>query len=279
MAKGTTYFFRRSGFTLLEMSLVLVVLSLILTGGLTILNQTVRMQRSGDVQAKLDRIEKAITNYRRLHNKLPCPADGTIPLINPSGVFQADFGVEVDSSGGGSCTGATFTDGSNTVGGVVPVRTLGLADEDAFDPWGGRFMYIVDKRVTKTESSSTTFYSSCTSAITTCGPKDTTVGSIRVNDGSGTARTSSAILLIMSFGGNGHGAYQGSGAIKSWGSTNADEQKNCHCTSTGAAAAFDATFVMHPPKALESMKSGFDDIIRYYLRSSPAMLSASEAGN
>ena len=87
-----------------------------------------------------------------------------------------------------------------------------------YDGWGHKFRYAVSPIYTGAAISSS---SACT-------------GSIAVNDASGSARSSQAIYTLVSHGANGHGAYTSSGQVVNAGSTNADEQTNCHCDSTGA---------------------------------------------
>lgn len=266
---------RKSGFTLFELSIVLVVFSIVVGGGLTVINAQLRAARYHELQVRMDKIEDAIQKFRRMNNRLPCPADGTILITD------ADFGIE--ASNAGICTGTPAANFSATdvAGGVVPVRSLGIADDLAFDPWGGRFTYIVDKDATASNQSGKTFDSSCTEGSTSCGPTDTTNGSITIKDGDTPQndRTTKAMLAIVSHGGNGHGAFQESGVRKSWGSTNTDELENCDCTNAAANGTFNATLVMKRPVTTIDFLDSFDDTVRYYLRSSNALLSAEELGD
>ncbi len=256
------------GFSLIELSVVLLILGLMIGGIMSAMTQESRRTKQLDLKTKMDAIEKAIGAFVKKNNRLPCPADGTYV------VTVANFGKEGGTAGGGTCgNGATY-DGSgirtvdstpptanfalgNTAGGVVPVRTLGLPDEYAFDPWGGRFNYAVDVRLT------------ATSAFATYSQINTT-GSITVNDNSGNARLTNAISVVISHGQNGHGAYQLSGTRKTAGSTNANEQTNCHCTAAAVAAAFSSIFVMGANTATNSsdLRTVFDDTLRYYTRGS-----------
>jgi prepilin-type N-terminal cleavage/methylation domain-containing protein len=274
-----------AGFTLIEMSIVLAVMSLLGAGILAVATQNIRRSKTAELQKKMDAIEMAMLDFSRMNNRLPCPADGTVPVTNPgTSVSTQNFGVEGTATGdctdgstyssGSDLTGdggtavapdANFYDGSNTVGGIVPVRTLGLPDDYAFDPWGGRLSYFVDKRLT------------AASAFTTYKATNTSIGSITVYDGSaypatgGNARTTTAIAVVMSHGGDGHGAFQLSGVRKSSGATNVDELQNCHCTgaSPPAATTFDYKIVQHPATASSSDPLNvFDDIVRFYTRGS-----------
>src|SRR5690348_4068827 len=92
------------GFTLLELSLVLVVFSLILSSVLAVTTQDTRRNRSADLQKKMDAIEAGLLNFRRLNGRLPCPADATLTVTSQY------FGQETIAAG--ACTNsATYTNG------------------------------------------------------------------------------------------------------------------------------------------------------------------------
>src|SRR5581483_8254745 len=117
----------------------------------------------------------------KVNARLPCPADGTYAKD-----VSASFGQEAANPG--SCVGGTiaadFDDGSDTVGGVIPVRTLapfGLQDDDLYDPYGNALSYFASKKIT------------AAGAMRTYPPTNT-VGSITVYDATNTTpRTSTAI--------------------------------------------------------------------------------------
>jgi type II secretory pathway pseudopilin PulG len=249
---------KNSGYTLLELGLVLVVLSLVASGILTIATQKIRAAKLREVEVKMDTIERAVFSFRKANGYVPCPGDITLLESDQNFGFKAYSSVATaptcqDGDGSPLKPNANFASGQ-TVGGMVPVRTLGLPDEYARDPWNGKFFYVVDKRITST------------STFNPAKLTDTTlIGSITVNDQTGSPRTSSAALLIMSFGPNGHGAYLGT-ARKFTGSTNADEWENCDCNAS-ITGTFNSTFVAHPSTGdSTNILNSFDDIVRYYSR-------------
>jgi prepilin-type N-terminal cleavage/methylation domain-containing protein len=257
---------KNSGFSLIELSIVLLILGLMIGGIMAVMTQEARTAKQAELKAKMDAVEQAIIAYAKKNNRLPCPADGTYLITN------SYFGVEGGTIGAGTCsTGASYSSGNRTAnptpptanfyitnlaGGVVPVRTLGLPDEYAFDPWGGRFNYAVDSRLTANNALSSTYF-----------PTYSATG-ITVNDNSGNNWTTSAITVVFSNGLNGHGAFQLSGIRKSAGSTNANEQANCHCNSSAEATAYTSTFIMGTNSVTNSsdLRTGFDDVLRYYKR-------------
>ena len=257
-----------AAFSLLELSVVLLVLGLMLGGIMAALTQDTRRNKQVELKIKMDAIEQALGAFVKKNDRLPCPADGTYA------VTSAYFGKEGGTVGDGTCsTGATYDAGGNrtadttpptanfilgnNAGGVIPVQTLGLPHEYGFDPWGGRFTYAVDKRLTATAAFST--YSS-----------NDTVGGIIVYNTSLGVRTSNATAVFLSHGQNGHGAFQLSGTRKTAGSINDNEQRNCSCDSSAVASTYLARFVMGAETATSStdLRANFDDTVRYYTRGS-----------
>lgn len=256
--------FSRRGFTLLELSVVIVVLSIMVGGALTIITQQIRAAKQAELESKLAAIETALINFRKANNRLPCPADVDTALGNGLGFF----GKEGDntSSCAPNAVNKNFSDvgAPYVVAGVLPTKTLGLQENYMFDPWGGRFTYAVDYRV------------AAANAFTTYPMGDTAIGAITVYDNStypaSTARTTKAIAVLISHGPNGHGAFQLSGARKNAGSSHADELVNCHCTNAGVTGTITKYFVQAanntPATQAGNLIYTFDDVVRYYTRAS-----------
>ncbi len=134
---------RASGFTLLELSIVLTIIAVMLGGAVAMFTAYSAKTTREDTDQRMRIVENALLNYRRANNRIPCPADITLATS------VANFGIEAATAG--TCTGGTpaanFSSG-NSVAGGVPTKTLQLPDEYAFDSWGRRIMYAVDKRFT-----------------------------------------------------------------------------------------------------------------------------------
>lgn len=251
-----------SGFTLVELAFVILVLSLIAGIALKFLTSSSNARKYAELENTLNVIEAALQNYGNVFLKIPCPSDITV-AENAAG-----FGASVGS--GGSCTGSNFTDASNVMAGGVPTKTLKIDDKYAYDPWGRKLLYAVDKRATGT------------GAFTTYTVTSSTIGAIMIKrsaaDAAGNAVTSVGIYAITSFGPNGHGAYLRSVAATSTtrynaGSTNTDEQKNCHCTSAAVAGTFDNIFIQASKSASTTLTNTFDDVVRYKTRMQMATYS------
>lgn len=113
----------KSGFTLIEMAIVLLIVGLLLGGMLVPLGAQMEQGKIASTRKSLDEIQQALTGYAIINGSLPCPAKGTLATGN------ANAGM-VD------CTQVT---------GVVPWATLGTSETDA---WGRRFTYSVTNTFT-----------------------------------------------------------------------------------------------------------------------------------
>ena len=159
-----------NGFTLIEISIVLLIVALLLGGLLPTLSAQVDQQHRQETRKQMDEIQQALIGFAASQPtpRLPCPADPT----KVSGTAGA--GVE-------DCSG------SRTVG-VIPWVTLGTSETDA---WGRRFTY----------ASPTSFTSATGFTLTT-----TSTFNIQISNG-GNNIVSGAPAIIISHGANGYGAY------------------------------------------------------------------------
>jgi prepilin-type N-terminal cleavage/methylation domain-containing protein len=121
------------GFTLLELALVLLILSVLLSGLALPLGAQVAQKRHEETLRRLDDAREALLGFAALHGRLPCPATtlGGVEAFAPGG-----------DAGNGAC--ADFH------GGYLPGATLGMTELDAEgyarDAWtsqGNRIRYAV----------------------------------------------------------------------------------------------------------------------------------------
>lgn len=242
MVKLVRYRARQAGFSLLELSLVLIILGFI-TGSSVVLGiSQLEKARTNATQKKLDTIETALLAFRMTNGRLPCPADLTLTASSGS------FGKMVGSAG--SCSGANFGPSNEVVEGAVPVRDLYLSDEFAYDGWGRKIAYAVDRRMTAINSFDRY-------------PINQSCGNVIVNDVTGTQKSNGALYALISFGPNGHGGYLQSTVRNDANSTNTNELKNCHCDGDGVAATYDGTYVQSDITQTTTAGDTFDDTVRY----------------
>jgi prepilin-type N-terminal cleavage/methylation domain-containing protein len=233
----------RSGFTLVEISIVLVIVALITGMGFVATLGAVESARRASTESKLNAIEKALMEFRETHDRLPCP--GQPDLVSSNELFG------IEGSPPGNCQNGT--PGAPYAGtvpvGDVPVRTLGLPNEFAFDGWGRKISYTVAPNMTSYK------IFSAMHPQETCG--------MEVVGESGDIRSAdNAVYTLVSHGPNGHGAYLGNGSRMNSRSVNVDELYNCRCDTSTAWQNF-VTTVQKEPTGEVSSTSAFDDIVRY----------------
>jgi prepilin-type N-terminal cleavage/methylation domain-containing protein len=238
------------GFTLLEMTVVLVIISTVAAGAIAYL--TVSLERRGllETQHKLEVIQATLMNFRLANNRLPCPA------LFTDAVDSANFGKEGTA---GTCPGVTTDAGSTTALGMLPTQTLGLPDDYAFDGWGRRMEYAVVKVFTGTDG----FISNSVNNVV--------AGMMTVNSTAGSSKTSTAIYAVVSFGADGHGAYtrRGTAGTKiSTGSVNAGQLANCACDNAAVGGTFGDVLYQGLPQGDPTTTSYFDDMVIYETRAS-----------
>jgi prepilin-type N-terminal cleavage/methylation domain-containing protein len=144
----------RHGFTLVELSIVLIIVSLLASGGLAISASMVDRAAYTDTQKQLKMIEDALHDFYTVNGRLPCVARVNSPMND------ANFGVEIETNGCDAATPDVAGDGiwravaanGPVRVGMVPVRTLGLQDIAARDKYGNRILYAVTEDLTRTSS-------------------------------------------------------------------------------------------------------------------------------
>ena len=120
-----------SGFTLVEMAIVLVVIGLLVSVFLAPLSAQRDLKDYGQSRADLEQIKDALYGFAVINGRLPCPST----QINPA---AAGYGEE-------ACT-------LPLVEGYLPWKTLGVREIDSWgtkrmaatDPWNGYWRYRVN---------------------------------------------------------------------------------------------------------------------------------------
>ncbi len=145
-----------SGFTLVEMAVVLVIVGLLLTGLLVPLGAQLELRRQEETRVALDEAKEALIGYALANNFFPCPDTNAIPN-----------GTE----------GARAANQCVTSVGVLPWQVLGVRAQDA---WGRYIRY----RVTPAFTDNAAFFSLATP------------GGIRVNSDTGTLTTTAVAVVV-----------------------------------------------------------------------------------
>lgn len=168
---------RTRGFTLIELAIVLVIIT-ILIGGLAMpLSAQIQARRVAETRQTLDEAREAVIGYAMSHQSagrpyLPCPDSG-------------GDGVE-DRDGAGNCS---------SLEGLFPWVSLGAAAQDG---WGNRLRY----RVTAAFAAGSGFAPADVGDVEVCSTAVCTVADVAAN----------VPVVLLSHGPNGRGARNVSGA-------------------------------------------------------------------
>lgn len=225
---------RQTGFTLVEMAIVLLIVGLLLGGLVPTLSGQIEQRRVSETSKQLDEIKEALIGYAIINGRLPCPASDT------------SNGVESPTTGTGIC--------DHNYDGFVPAATLGLSGTGssgfAVDSWGNRIRYAVSAWSSNTFTVPNGMSTKGISNLITL--PDLLVCSTATNIlpsscASGTSLTSNGVpAIIFSTGKNGA---QGSAGI--------DEAANLD----GTNANNNRTFVNHTATPSGATNGEFDDIV------------------
>lgn len=170
-----------AGFTILEITIVMVIGGLLLATFSTALVSLMERTKMKTTNIRINTINDAIQQYLSINGALPCPAPGIIA------VDQAGYGTSIETDTHSlpairHCDNATAVAGVTRVAsaitaytpnapvdldgpdpgaapsgaayplfvriGVVPIRSLNLPDDFLIDAWGHRFIYAVTEQLT-----------------------------------------------------------------------------------------------------------------------------------
>ena len=93
----------KKGFTIIEMSVVLLIIALILGASVVTLNSTVKKTQYDTTIDKMAIIEKSLLDFSLSNRRLPCPASLTQTIVsNPT-----TYGFEYTNYNG-TCTNANY---------------------------------------------------------------------------------------------------------------------------------------------------------------------------
>ena len=128
----------QSGFTLIELAVILVIVGLIVGASMAMMKPYVDYAQRNGTQEKLKNISTALATFVQNYGRLPCPASNT-PTVEP-------FGSPISSG----ATGTNFIEtecGARTLPndyiGIVPYRALGLTEDNVRDSYGNLITYAV----------------------------------------------------------------------------------------------------------------------------------------
>lgn len=232
-----TFGFNPTGFTLVEMAVVLVIVGLLLGGIMTPLSAQMDQRRISETQKALEEINQALIGFAIVNGRLPCPA----PAATPTG-----------AAGAGLEPAPPLADGCANNAGVLPWATLGVNETDA---WGRRYTYKVTQIFTRTIPQTAQLGCIATpqyAAFALCTQGDMTIKTAAVG---GNTVSSTIPAVVISHGKNGNGAFTSQGVPQLPAGADADEINNQLTPQNVGTGTVGATFVSKTSTAT------FDDLV------------------
>lgn len=233
---------KTSGFTLVELAIVIVLIGVAMTLGLKTITATIENSLYSETKSKQERIKMALVSYLRTNGILPCP-DNSGAAVVATGLAAA------------ACSPAA----ANGYG-IVPWRTLGISRETVVDGWGNYFSYRVANG--STGKNWTSIAVPATDMTINELKVQTDALTIQELNSDGTALvdvTKKAVVVIVSHGKNGFGAKTTKvGARMPTDDAGAGETTNATVGTT--------TFVLRAVTDVAAAFNGpYDDIATYML--------------
>lgn len=214
---------KNRGFTLVELTIVFVILSLMLGAGMSLLMAQMSASRQSETKVKQEAIRVALISFISRNNRLPCPADPAL------GSGAALYGTEAANPG--TCTGrpASGTGDAVVVNGIVPWVSLGLPEDMGNDGFYDRFSYQVVQKATNLNAQTIPGMRGYIT-LHSAGPGTLNAAPTgnQINDCANglTYNPCAAVVVVISHGKNGHGAFTSNGSTVPSTGAGADELAN-----------------------------------------------------
>jgi prepilin-type N-terminal cleavage/methylation domain-containing protein len=208
---------RARGFSLVELSIVVLVIGIVLTMGIGAWTANLENQAHAATAQRQIAIKEALSGYLRRNNRLPCPDNN----------FTAPDGLENRATAGDPTTACAAAFG------ILPYATLGIARDAARDGWGNFFSYHVSNtNVTPAANGS---WNANTDWTRTAWFRPGNTGLLTVNDRNGATVTpiaTAVVAVVVSHGRNGFGAYTVGGTRNTLPTAGSDEESNTNGNTT-----------------------------------------------
>ncbi len=171
------------GFTLVELAIVLLIVTLLLGGLLPTVSSQIEQQRRNDTRKQIEEIRQALFGFAIINGRLPCPTNQPDPA-NPN------YGSEDPA--------LCATEG------YLPWKTLGVSETDAWgsrrsavaDPWTGYWRYRADRNFSVGTITLITGFGTCSPLSSDC---------MTIQDSNGLALTNTTerpVAIVYSTGPN-----------------------------------------------------------------------------
>jgi prepilin-type N-terminal cleavage/methylation domain-containing protein len=229
---------QHAGFSLVELTVVLVIVALLSSGLLLGLSAQRDVTSNQEAQRQLDNIKDALLAFAITNGRLPCPAIPTLANTISSAGQEDKNAINV----------------CNLEHGVLPWTSLGLPETD---PWGQRFTYFASAKFTKPiVAPALASFTLATGVPTDPATPDDNSGTanVKATAASGSNIASDLAAVVVSHGPLGAGAYTTDGSKLAVAAGDEDENANATLTfvSRTQSGDFNDQLIWISPNQLKS---------------------------
>ena len=252
----TDNYYKKRGYTLVELSIVILVISLLMAGVFSMATGSINNSKVALTNQKMKEVYKSMGTFLMINKRLPCPAS-----LARSKIDDVDYGKEERDDANNNCgtNGVYASSGSglgNFIIGAVPIKSLNLGSEFAEDGYENKLSYVIDKRFTKnfippTSGTLDDSFGTVGSAIELMTAKE--------NQVSGSALLSDKVMfLLISHGPNGYGSFSSVSGQQNIDVTNNIDVDELENQIKSTSPNFDNNFIVNSYKS-----DVFDDVVMY----------------
>ena len=257
---------RTRGFTLTELAIVTMIVSLLLASLMYTLSAQVESRNMDDTRRRLEQARNLVLAFALANGRLPCPARYASSASNSQGLESFCPASTGTCSGTETTTVQSHGNCSNYYDGYLPASTIGFQPVDSsnfpLDIWGNRIRYVVTKTAPACAPANTLVFTSAANLKTyglTCQPPDLLICKAASTGGVPITAASCIAAANQAF---------GTGLVTA---ILFSTGKNFNSAQTAAAATAlgrpdeaanldgDASFVYHPIAGSEAATGEFDD--------------------
>jgi prepilin-type N-terminal cleavage/methylation domain-containing protein len=227
----------QAGFTLVELSVVLVVTSLLMVAYLDASRLWLENRRRDVTMEHISLIHDALTHYYARNGAYPCPA---APVSSPDDTKIDCTALDAMAMQQAQQHGIAFIHskaGRKIIEGAVPYKQLSIPRESTLDGWGSQFTYAVTAGLTSHD---------------TFNANDGGIDIVDENEKSLIEPSASALWALASHGSDGSGSYDGAATPQSCPSGRRD---TLNCSHQGR--------FMVAPAGRADNREHYDDIVFY----------------
>lgn len=235
---------RARGFTLVELTVVVVIVAMFLSMGLAALSSLLTSAGYHESKKRQTLIKDGLVAYLGANKRLPCP---DIPNAT-NGAADTSQVTGIEDRVGGTPNGAC----SGTIG-VVPYATLGLGREAALDGWGNFMSYSLPAGTTPCPGPGIDWSLTACFGAAKASPYSMYEGSVAAP----MLAVSNVLAVVVSHGPNGLGAWAQQGSRNAL-PVGCEEAQN---TITGIAGC-----TLTPSVFYKGERSEVDDVVAYLTR-------------